>query len=141
MSIHHDTGSGQGTGDVVPPGERSGQNRLFAASQIAAAFQVEQSRVLAAMEGEFSFDESALVDSKQAQHLAEVLLTEAPLDEREAALMRLGAFTPRPDVEWGVGDTPPGEESDRFAARVGTPEDELASDTGSHDPSQPHARS
>ena len=31
-----------------------------------------------------------------------------------AALMQLGAFTPRTDHDWGSGETAPGEESDRL---------------------------
>jgi hypothetical protein len=92
------------------------------------------------MAGEFSLGPDAVVDSREAQRLAEVLLTTSPLDEREAALMTLGAFTPRPDVDWGLGDTLPGEESDRYAARPDRLDDELASDTGSYDPSQPNTR-
>ena len=53
------------------------------------------------------------VDSRQAQRLAEVILGDAPLADREAALMRLGAFTPRPDHDWGIGEAAPGEESDK----------------------------
>jgi hypothetical protein len=43
-----------------------------------------------------------------------VILGDQPLAEQEAALMRAGAFTPRPDHGWGVGETPPGEESDKL---------------------------
>jgi hypothetical protein len=66
--------------------------------------------------------------------LAEVLLPDEPLDRREAALMRLGAFTPRRDADWGLGDAPPGEESDRLAARADTAPAERASPRSSHDP-------
>ncbi len=51
--------------------------------------------------------------------------------------MQLGAFTPRSDQDWGLGETAPGEESDRFAATADTPEDERASPRGSRDSSQP----
>ena len=57
-------------------------------------------------------DANGRVNSQQAQQLAEVLLSEEPLDVREAALMKLGAFTPRPDHEWGAGEADPAEESD-----------------------------
>ena len=89
------------------------------------------------MAGEFRLGADASVDSRQAQHIAEVMLTDQPLDVRQAALMSLGAFTPRPDQDWGIGETAPGEESDRYAADAQRPEDEVASKQGSHDASQP----
>jgi hypothetical protein len=46
-----------------------------------------------------------------------VLLADQPLDAREAALMRLGAYTPRPDHEFGFGEKPPHTESDRLVRR------------------------
>lgn len=86
----------------------------FNAAQIANAFGVELERVHNAMRGEFDYDPHAMVNDKQAQHLAEVLLGDQPLDRREAALMTLGAFTQRADRDWGLGDKAPGEESDRL---------------------------
>lgn len=126
-----------GPGEYAPAGELQGIGATFSADQVARAFGVDPVRVHRALAGEFDLGPDARVDSTRAQHLAEVLLGDQPLDQREAALMTLGAFTPRPDEAWGVGDTAPGEESDRYAASPGVPEDELASRTGSHDPSQP----
>lgn len=125
-------------GERAPAGEDQGIGRWFTASEIASAFGVAEERVRRAFDGEFGYGAGGRVDSRQAQHLAEVILGDMPLDEREAALMRLGAFTPRPDDAWGMGDTAPGEESDRLAASPTKPEDRLASERSSHDPSQPH---
>ena len=127
----------QAPGEYAPAGEAQGQGRTFTAGQIAAAFDVAADRVHRAMAGEFNLGTDARVDSQQAQHLAEVILGDEALDARQAALMRLGAFTPRPDQEWGMGETAPGEESDRFAASDDVLEDERASRRSSHDPSQP----
>ena len=121
----------------VPAGETQGVTRRFFADQVAAAFDVSVDRVERAMAGEFEMDAGGTVDSKQAQHLAEVLLGDLPEGAMEAGLMRLGAFTPRTDDDWGLGDTAPGEESDRLAARADRPEDELASKQASYDPSYP----
>jgi hypothetical protein len=99
-------------GEYGPAGEMQGVQASFLAEEVAAAFEVEIGRVHAAMRGEFALDAGGQVDSRQAQHLAEVLLADEPLDEREAALMKLGAFTPRPDHEWGAGEADPDEESD-----------------------------
>jgi hypothetical protein len=104
-------------GEYLPAGESQGVGDAFAADAIANAFGVEADRVHAAIAGEFGLDAGAAVDSRQAQHLAEVLLTDQPLDAREAALMRLGAFTPRPDHDVGFGEKAPGEESDRLVRR------------------------
>lgn len=100
-------------GEYVPAGEAQGEFDSFSASDIAAAFGIDSARVLDAMAGEFGASERDRMDSRQAQHLAEVLLVESPQPEREAALMKLGAFTPRADHSWGVGEAAPGEESDR----------------------------
>jgi hypothetical protein len=54
--------------------------------------------------------------------------------------MRLGAFTPRTDDASDLGDTAIGEESDRLVARADVPDDELASERSSHDPSYPSER-
>ena len=45
--------------------------------------------------------------------------------------------TPRPQT--GPAKAAPGEEGERFAARSDEPADDLASRTGSYDPSQPSA--
>ncbi len=124
-------------GESAPAGELQGIDATFSADSVAEAFGVALNRVHNAMAGEFQLQPDATVDSRQAQLLAEVILTDQPLDRREAALMTLGAFTPRPDQSWGVGDTAPGEESDRYVADPHRTEDELASRQGSHDPSQP----
>ncbi|MFM9106657.1 MAG: hypothetical protein ACKOWF_08160, partial [Chloroflexota bacterium] len=104
-------------GPPLPAGESGGEHARFSASQLAAALGVDRTRVVAAMAGEFGLGPEARVDSRQAQRLCEALLDSSPLDLREAALMILGAFTPRPDVDGGIGDAPPGEASDRYAAR------------------------
>jgi hypothetical protein len=117
-----------------PAGEDQGLGARFSAEQIAAAFGVEAGRVERAIAGEFGLASGAPVDSRQAQQLAEVLLVDEPLDRRQAALMQLGAFTPRSDADWGLGDTRPGEESDLLAARADTPPTELASSRSSYDP-------
>jgi hypothetical protein len=102
-------------GEYAPSGEAQGTRQAFGAGEIAAAFAVDESRVRQALAGEFGLDSRGTVDSQQAQHLAEVILGDQPQDQREAALMRLGAFTPRPDHEFGIGESAPGEESDRVA--------------------------
>jgi hypothetical protein len=101
-------------GEYAPAGEAQGEDARFSAEQIARGFEVAIDRVHRAMSGEFGLGASGRVDSRQAQHLAEVILGDQTLAEQEAALMRAGAFTPRPDHEWGVGETPPGEESDKL---------------------------
>ncbi len=103
-----------GSGEYAPAGEAQGEGGRFSAEQIARSFEVAIERVHRAMAGEFGLDADGRVDSRQAQHLAEVILGDLTLAEQESALMRLGAFTPRPDHEWGVGETPPGEESDKL---------------------------
>ncbi|MDP9355675.1 MAG: hypothetical protein M3R02_10430 [Chloroflexota bacterium] len=122
--------------EYLPAGEAQGQGTRFTAVQVADAFGVEVERVHRALAGEFSLAPEASVDSRQAQQLAEVL-GDAPLDQQEAALMQLGAFTPRRDQDWGLGETAPGEESDRFAASADVLEDEAASERASHDPAYP----
>ena len=124
-------------GEYIPAGEAQGQGASFTAEQVASAFDVAIDRVHRAMAGEFNLDAGGRVDSRQAQHLAEVILGDQSLDVRSAALMQLGAFTPRADQDWGLGETAPGEESDRFAASADVLEDERASRQASHDPSQP----
>lgn len=102
-----------GDGVYVEAGERAGEAAVFTAAQIAAAFAVAPERVTAAMQAEFGLSLGATVDSRTAQQLAELLLADQPLDQREAALMKLGAYTPRGDADWGLGSGPPDEESDR----------------------------
>jgi hypothetical protein len=104
----------EGPGEYAPAGEAQGEDARFSAGQIAGGFEVEIDRVHRAMSGEFGLGAEGRVDSRQAQHLAEVILGDQPLAEREAALMRVGAFTPRPDHGWGIGESPPGEESDKL---------------------------
>jgi hypothetical protein len=128
-----------GPGEYAPAGELQGEDARFSLDQIAAAFAVDPAAVARAVEAEFGRHALRGVTSREAQRLSEVLLPDQPLPEREAALMTLGAFTPRRDEEWGLGDTAPGEESDRYAASPDKPADELASRTGSYDPSQPSA--
>jgi hypothetical protein len=99
-------------GEYGPAGEMQGVVDTFSAQDVADAFRVEIDRVHAAFAGEFGQEAGGQVDSRQAQHLAEVILGDQPLDRREAALMKLGAFTPRPDHEWGAGEADPDEESD-----------------------------
>lgn len=100
-------------GEYSPAGEAQGTNETFTADAVADAFGVAVERVHNALRGEFALGPEARVDSRQAQHLAEVILGDLPQAEREAALMRLGAFTPRPDHDWGIGEAAPGEESDK----------------------------
>ena len=125
------------SGEYTPAGEAQGQHATFTADQVAAAFNVAIDRVHRAIAGEFNLGPDGRADSRQAQHLVEGILGDEALAEREAALMQLGAFTPRADEDWGLGDTAPGEESDRFAASADTLEDERASPRGSYDESQP----
>jgi hypothetical protein len=124
-------------GERVPAGEERGPRRRFFADQVATAFDVSVDRVQRAMAGEFGRDAGGTVNSGQAQHLAEVLLGDLPSGAIQSGLMRLGAFTPRTDDASGLGDTAPGEESDRLAARADRPADELASKRSSYDPSYP----
>lgn len=131
-----ETGRGA-DGGFVPAGEDQGIGARFGADQVAAAFEVAIERVHRAMAGEFGLDAGGRVDSRQAQHLAEVILGDLELARREAALMQLGAFTPRADDTWGIGDEAPGEESDRYAASADRPDDVRASRRSSHDSSQP----
>ena len=101
-------------GEYAPAGEESGVNATFTLDEIASAFEVDPERVHRAMTGEFGSAEIR-VDSKQAQHLAEVLLGDLPQDRQLAALMTLGAYTPRPDHDIGLGEKDPSEESDKLA--------------------------
>ena len=100
-------------GEYAPEGEESGVGATFSADAVATAFGVELERVHRAMQGEFG-NADAPVDSKKAQLLAEVLLGDQPQDQQMAALMNLGAYTPRPDHTDGLGEKNPAEESDRL---------------------------
>ena len=102
-------------GEYAPAGEAQGTAATFSAEQIVAAFAVTRDRVQRALSGEFGLGPDARVDSRQAQHLAEVILGDQPQAGQQAALMRLGAYTPRPDLDWGIGEAAPGEESYRVA--------------------------
>ena len=103
-----------GPGEYAPAGEAQGEDATFTLPEVATAFEVAPERVTRAVAGEFGGGAGDRVDSRQAQHLAEVLLGDQPLATREAALMQLGAFTPRPDQDWGLGEKAPGEESNRL---------------------------
>jgi hypothetical protein len=118
------TGSEQG--EYRPAGED--QDGTFSADQVAAGFKVDVSRVHAALEGEFGKGPDAVVGSTEAQHLAEVILGDKPLAEREAALMELGAYTPRSDHDWGLGDKAPEDESDRLVRRGDQGDEERGDD-------------
>lgn len=110
-------------GAYVPAGEDQGEDRTFTAAQVAEAFGVDPDRVRAAIEGEFRLGADASVTSKQAQHLAEVILGDRPLEEQEAALMTLGAYTPRRDyMEATAEPKPPGEQSDKLRDSQGSVE-------------------
>lgn len=101
-------------GEYLPAGEGGDPDATFDRAAIASAFAVDPDRVEAALAGEFGLDPAAVVSSTQAQHLAEVILGDLPLAEQQAALMRLGAFTPRSDHDIGLGEKDPAEESDRL---------------------------
>lgn len=106
-------------GEYAPAGEAAGVDATFSAEQVATAFAVTIDRVHRALAGEFGLHADDRIDSQQAQLLAEVLLGDQPQAEREASLMRLGAFTPRPDHQWGIGEAAPGEESDKVKDATG----------------------
>jgi hypothetical protein len=97
----------------VLAGEDQGIDASFSVEQVAAAFGVGIQRAQAAVEGEFGG--SSTLGSRQAQHLADVLLGDRPQAEREAALMTLGAYTPRHDAaEATAEEKAPGEQSDKM---------------------------
>lgn len=100
-------------GEYAPVGEEQLVGETFGLNQIARAFEVEPERVKRAVSGEFGSEETR-VDSRQAQHLAEVLLGDQPQDHQMAALIKLGAYTPRPDHVEGLGEKDPAEESDKL---------------------------
>jgi hypothetical protein len=106
--------SNPGNQDSGPTGATPAPGNVFTAGQIAEAFSLSQERVERAIREAFGPRAVGGVNDKQAQDLAEELLADRPLDQREAALLTLGAFTPRADDAWGLGDKAPGEESDRL---------------------------
>lgn len=117
-----------------PVGEEQGEGARFTVDEIASAFKVAVDRIERAVAGEFGASRDDRFDSQAVQHLAEVVLGDQPIDQRQAALMTLGAFTPRTDADYGLGDARPDEESDRQAARADVPATERASNRSSHDP-------
>jgi hypothetical protein len=103
------------TGEYTPAGEDQGKYRSFTAEQVADAFGVEVQRVHNAFAGEYGLSPDGKVSSVQAQALAEIFLGDLPLDGQQAALMTLGAFTPRSDdVEATATPKAPGEQSDKL---------------------------
>lgn len=96
-------------GEYAPAGEAHGAGDTFAAEHLADAFRVRIGRVHDAMQGEYGLGPGDRVTSKQAHDLLEALIPDAPLDQRDAMLMDLGAFTPRRDEERGIGDASPAE--------------------------------
>lgn len=108
---------GARTGEYTPAGEGQGKYRKFIAQEVADAFGVDVSRIHNAFEGEFGLGQDGRIDSRQAQHLAEIFLGDLPLDGQQAALMTLGAFTPRSDdTEATATPKAPGEQSDKLRA-------------------------
>lgn len=101
------------SGEYTPAGEDESPAQVFTVSEVAAAFCVDEERVRRAVAGEFG-QADAEIDARRAQHLAEELLVDQPMAEREAALMTLGAFTPRSDHMSGLGEKDPDDESDRM---------------------------
>jgi hypothetical protein len=104
-------------GEYTPAGEGQGRADAFSAREVADAFGVDIARVHEAMHGEFGLEAEDTVVSTQAQELAELLLGDQPQDRQQAALMTLGAFTPRTDHDTGLGERAEGEESDRLVRR------------------------
>lgn len=118
----------------------AGINAAFSAPEVARAFGVAEERVHRAMRGEFGKGPDETIDSRQAQHLAELMLADEPLDQREAKLMTLGAYTPQSEEIWGLGDSPPGEESDRLSRSADEPADQAPSPRASYDPAYTEER-
>ena len=109
------------SGEYTPAGEGQGKYRKFSAQEVADAFGVEVARVHNAFEGEFGLGRDADIDSRQAQQLAEIFLGDLPLDGQQAALMTLGAFTPRSDdTEATATPKAPGEQSDKLRDSQGS---------------------
>lgn len=109
------------TGEYTPAGEAQGRNATFTADQVAAAFEVEVDRVHNAFQGEYNLGPDGTVDSRQAQELAELIIGDQPLDHQQASLMKLGAFTPRSDEDYGRGQGRPSDESDKLDDRTPRP--------------------
>ncbi len=109
------------TGEYTPAGEAQGVNSRFTADQVAAAFEVAVDRVHNAFQGEYNLGPDGSVDSRQAQELAELIIGDLPLDRQQAALMKLGAFTPRTDEDYGRGQNNSNEESDKLEDRTPEP--------------------
>lgn len=102
-------------GEHNPAGEEQGVNARFTATQVADAFEVAIDRVHNAFAGEYDMGPEGTVDSRQAQDLSELIIGDRPQGDREAALMKLGAFTPRRDtLEASFYERPDGELSDRL---------------------------
>jgi len=102
-------------GEYTPAGEDQGRYRKFTSQQVADAFGVEIERVRNAFKGEFGLGDEGKINSQQAQDLAEIFLGDLPLDGQQAALMKLGAFTPRSDdTEATATPKAPGEQSDKL---------------------------
>jgi hypothetical protein len=108
---------GARTGEYTPAGEDQGKDRKFSAQEVADAFGIDVARVHNAFEGEYGLGPDGTISSQQAQELAEIFLGDLPLDGQQAALMTLGAFTPRPDdTEATATPKAPGEQSDKLRA-------------------------
>ena len=111
----HDDVLGERRGEYTPAGEDQGRYRKFTARQVADAFDVDVGRVHNAFSGEYGLNPDDKINSQQAQNLAELFLGDLPLDGQQAALMKLGAFTPRSDdTEATATPKPPGEQSDKL---------------------------
>lgn len=107
-------------GEYTMAGEDQGIASEFTAQQVADGFGVDISRVHEAFKGEYDLGEDGQIDSKQAQRLAELFFADRPLDIQQAALMKLGAFTPRYDSsEPSVSEKAPGELSDKISPEQG----------------------
>lgn len=112
---------GARTGEYTPAGEGQGRYRKFTAHEVADAFGVDVARVHHAFQGEFGLEADGKITSQQAQQLAEIFLGDLPLDGQQAALMTLGAFTPRPDdTEATATPKAPGEQSDKLRDSQGS---------------------
>lgn len=110
-------------GEYQAAGEDQGQTRTFTARELADAFAIDVDRIHNAMAGEFDLPADGEVSSKQAQQIAELTLTDLPLDKRTAALMKLGAFVPRADeIEGSLDETSPADQSDRLRPSEDVPD-------------------
>src|SRR5699024_4989795 len=115
MSDHTNRPPGGSEPEYVPEGEDQDSDASFSPRHIADAFGVDIARVKTAFQGEFGLGPDDLVDSRQARQLTEVIIGDRPQAERDGALMRLGAFTPRHDAaDATVEEKAPGELSDRL---------------------------